>query len=78
LTGIDRALTLFPSDALTGWDFPKPLCFECSGIRVLKYILMPPDGGAPDVKELFDYTVNLYRCLVQSISGHFFAALVMR
>ncbi|MBN1931194.1 MAG: hypothetical protein JW786_06255 [Desulfobacterales bacterium] len=66
----DRVLPLFPSDALTGWDLPKPIRFECAGIRVLKYILKLPNGGMLDVKEHFGYRVNLYRCLVQTIFVH--------
>jgi hypothetical protein len=31
-----------------------------------KYILKLPNGGTLFVKELFDYSVNLYRCLVQT------------
>jgi hypothetical protein len=49
----DRALPLFPSDALTGWVFPKPICFECTGFGVLKYILRLPNGSTLYVKERF-------------------------
>ena len=44
----------------------KPLCFDCAGIRVPKYILKLPDGSALIVKEHLGYSVNLYRCLVQT------------
>jgi hypothetical protein len=44
----------------------KPIHFDCAGIRVPKYILMPPDGGTLIAKELFGRSVNPDRCLVQA------------
>ena len=43
--------------------------FDCAGIRAPKYILELPNGGTLIVKEHFDESVNLDRCL--SASGGF-------
>jgi hypothetical protein len=45
----------------------KPLNFDCAGIRVPKYILELSNDGKLIAKEPFGYSVNLYRCLVQTL-----------
>jgi len=43
----------------------KPIHFDCAGIRVPKYILMPFNGGKLIVKDPFGNSVSSDRCLVQ-------------
>ena len=59
-----------PSDDLTGWILIQAAYFDCAGIRVLKYILKLSNDSKLIVKEPFGYSVNLYRCLVQTLLAY--------